>query len=102
PAPVAPMQFPAPAPAPAPMPMPMPVPAPAPMPAAPAAAMPVPGLQPVAQTGMPGLATAAQNRRTMGAAQGLTAAQVRGRTQPEPLEEPLGWPAAGGVYNQVG
>ncbi|MDX2633361.1 histidinol-phosphate aminotransferase family protein, partial [Streptomyces scabiei] len=101
-APVAPMQFPAPAPAPAPMPMPMPVPAPAPMPAAPAAAMPVPGLQPVAQTGMPGLATAAQNRRTMGAAQGLTAAQVRGRTQPEPLEEPLGWPAAGGVYNQVG
>ncbi|MDX3641818.1 histidinol-phosphate aminotransferase family protein, partial [Streptomyces sp. MB09-02B] len=65
-------------------------------------AMPAPGLQPVAQTGMPGLAAAAQGRRTMGAAQGLTAAQVRGRTQPEPLEEPQGWPAAGGVYNQVG
>ncbi|MFJ1666430.1 pyridoxal phosphate-dependent aminotransferase [Streptomyces bottropensis] len=106
PAPAAPMQFPnpapAPAPMPAPMPMPMPVPAQAPMPAAPAAAMPVPGLQPVAQTGMPGLATAAQGRRTMGAAQGLTAAQVRGRTQPDPLEEPQGWPAAGAVYNQVG
>ncbi|MEH0526687.1 L-threonine O-3-phosphate decarboxylase [Streptomyces sp. 1222.2] len=104
PAPAAPMQFPNPAPAPAPMPapMPMPVPAQAPMPAAPAAAMPVPGLQPVAQTGMPGLATAAQGRRTMGAAQGLTAAQVRGRTQPDPLEEPQGWPAAGAVYNQVG
>lgn len=51
---------------------------------------------------MPGLASAAQGRRTMGAAQGLTAAQVRGRTQPEPLEEPQGWPAAGAVYNQVG
>ncbi|KND45058.1 pyridoxal phosphate-dependent aminotransferase [Streptomyces stelliscabiei] len=104
PAPAAPMQFPNPAPAAAPMPapMPMPVPAQAPMPAAPAAAMPVPGLQPVAQTGMPGLATAAQGRRTMGAAQGLTAAQVRGRTQPDPLEEPQGWPAAGAVYNQVG
>lgn len=104
------MQFPSPAPAPAPMPM--PVPAPAPMPAAPAAAMPgpgmpspgmpVPGLQPVSQTGMPGLAAAAQGRRVNGAAQGLTAAQVRGRTQPEPLEEPQGWPAAGAVYNQVG
>ncbi|KFF95621.1 histidinol-phosphate transaminase [Streptomyces europaeiscabiei] len=106
PAPAASMQFasPAPAPAPTPMPtpMPMPIPAPAPMPAAPAASMPAPGLQPVAQTGMPGLASAAQGRRTMGAAQGLTAAQVRGRTQPEPLEEPQGWPAAGAVYNQVG
>ncbi|WP_256965702.1 hypothetical protein [Streptomyces griseiscabiei] len=65
--------------------------------------MPAPGLQPVSQTGMPGLAAAAQGgRRVNGAAQGLTAAQVRGRTQPEPLEEPQGWPAAGAVYNQVG
>ncbi len=52
---------------------------------------------------MPGLASAAQNnRRGMGAAQGLTAAQVRGRTQPEPTPEPTGWPAAGAMYNQVG
>ncbi|MET7603272.1 pyridoxal phosphate-dependent aminotransferase [Streptomyces avermitilis] len=121
-----PAQSPYPAPAPAAMPAPAPVPAPAmpapaPMPyAAPAAAMPgmapaptapMPGMAPapaaglaaVAQTGMPGLASAAQNnRRGMGAAQGLTAAQVRGRTQPEPTPEPTGWPAAGAMYNQVG
>ncbi|MET7908316.1 pyridoxal phosphate-dependent aminotransferase [Streptomyces avermitilis] len=121
-----PAQSPYPTPAPAAMPAPAPVPAPAmpapaPMPyAAPAAAMPgmapaptapMPGMAPapaaglaaVAQTGMPGLASAAQNnRRGMGAAQGLTAAQVRGRTQPEPTPEPTGWPAAGAMYNQVG
>ncbi|MET7919990.1 histidinol-phosphate transaminase [Streptomyces avermitilis] len=114
--------YPAPAAMPAPAPVPAPaMPAPAPMPyAAPAAAMPgmapaptapMPGMAPapaaglaaVAQTGMPGLASAAQNnRRGMGAAQGLTAAQVRGRTQPEPTPEPTGWPAAGAMYNQVG
>jgi hypothetical protein len=45
------------------------------------------------QTGMPGL----RNR-------GLTAAQVRGRTEPEPAPapQPTGWPAAGAMYNQVG
>lgn len=68
--------------------------------AAPAAGMPAPGLQPVAQTGMPGLAAA--GRRATGAAQGLTAAQVRGRTEPEPVPEPQGWPSAGAMYNQVG
>jgi hypothetical protein len=120
----APMPTPVPAPAPAPMPAPMPAPvpaAPAPMPQGPSipsmpnvASMPgmtgIPGmtpapatgLEPVAQTGMPGMATAAANRRAMGAAQGLTAAQVRGRTAPEEQPEPLGWPAAGAVYNQVG
>jgi hypothetical protein len=81
--------------------MPMPAPAAAAMwpgagPAAPA------GLQPVPQTGLPGLAAAAQNRRGMPAAGGLTAAQVRGRTQPEPAPAPTGWPAAGAMYNQVG
>ncbi|MFE9993675.1 pyridoxal phosphate-dependent aminotransferase [Streptomyces avermitilis] len=120
--PQSPYPTPAPAAMPAPAPMPAPaMPAPAPMPyAAPAAAMPsmapapnapMPGMAPapaagltaVAQTGMPGLAGAAQNnRRGMGAAQGLTAAQVRGRTQPEPAPEPTGWPAAGAMYNQVG
>ncbi|MEU9368023.1 histidinol-phosphate transaminase [Streptomyces avermitilis] len=120
--PQSPYPTPAPAAMPAPAPMPAPaMPAPAPMPyAAPAAAMPgmapapaapMPGMAPapaggltaVAQTGMPGLAGAAQNnRRGMGAAQGLTAAQVRGRTQPEPTPEPTGWPAAGAMYNQVG
>ncbi|MFF4962474.1 pyridoxal phosphate-dependent aminotransferase [Streptomyces sp. NPDC001222] len=121
----APMAVPAPPPVPAPVPAPMPVPAaaapvsaPAPLPMAPppgtvpAAAMPpgfVPapaaGLQAVPQTGLPGLAAAAQNRRGMPgmpAAGGLTAAQVRGRTQPEPVPEPTGWPAAGAMYNQVG
>ncbi|MCW7943494.1 hypothetical protein AAW14_15895 [Streptomyces hygroscopicus] len=60
------------------------------------------GLQPVAQTGLPGLAAAAQSRRGVPAAGGLTAAQVRGRTQPEPVPEPTGWPAAGAMYDQVG
>ncbi|MGW5060008.1 pyridoxal phosphate-dependent aminotransferase [Streptomyces sp. NPDC004096] len=110
--------LPAPTPLPAPpVPAPMPAPAPAPMPA-PAAAVaaapqlpgmppgvapaPAAGLQPVPQTGLPGLAAAAQNRRGMPAAGGLTAAQVRGRTQPEPVPGPTGWPAAGAMYNQVG
>ncbi|WP_438303983.1 pyridoxal phosphate-dependent aminotransferase [Streptomyces sp. HUAS TT11] len=110
--------LPAPTPLPAPpVPAPMPAPAPAPMPA-PAAAVaaapqlpgmppgvapaPAAGLRPVPQTGLPGLAAAAQNRRGMPAAGGLTAAQVRGRTQPEPVPEPTGWPAAGAMYNQVG
>ncbi|MGV9244710.1 pyridoxal phosphate-dependent aminotransferase [Streptomyces sp. NPDC003710] len=122
---------PAPMPAPTPLPMPSPMPAPAPTPVQapapaltpmPAAAAPAPapapasvpgmppgiapapaaGLQPVPQTGLPGLAAAAQNRRGMPAAGGLTAAQVRGRTQPEPVPEPTGWPAAGAMYNQVG
>ncbi|REE60542.1 L-threonine O-3-phosphate decarboxylase [Streptomyces sp. 3212.3] len=106
--------LPAPTPLPAPpVPAPMPAPAPARMPA-PAAASQLPGmppgiapapaagLQPVPQTGLPGLAAAAQNRRGMPAAGGLTAAQVRGRTQPEPVPEPTGWPAAGAMYNQVG
>ncbi|GAA2285923.1 aminotransferase [Streptomyces ruber] len=87
----APMPYPVPAPAPvplAPAPAPAPVPAPAAMPGlAPAAAA---GLAPAARTGMPGLAAAAANRRATGAAGGLTAAQVRGRTQPEPV----GWPQA--------
>ncbi|MGW1162944.1 pyridoxal phosphate-dependent aminotransferase [Streptomyces sp. NPDC002519] len=118
PAPVpAPMPTPMPAPAPAPMPAPAasaPVSAPAPLPATPpwitpAAAMPpgiapapAAGLQAVPQTGLPGLAAAARNRLGMPAAGGLTAAQVRGRTQPEAAPEPMGWPAAGAMYNQVG
>ncbi|MYV47803.1 histidinol-phosphate aminotransferase family protein, partial [Streptomyces sp. SID2888] len=53
-------------------------------------------------TGPPGYAVSAQNRRGVPAAGGLTAAQVRGRTQPEPAPEPTGWPAAGGMYHQVG
>ncbi|MEV6591979.1 pyridoxal phosphate-dependent aminotransferase [Streptomyces acidicola] len=108
----APMPMPTPAPTPAPAPAPIPTPVPAPVPAAASmpqmpslpnvAAMPgmapapAAGLQPVAQTGMPGMAAAA-NRRAMGAAQGLTAAQVRGRTAPEGQPEPLGWPAAGAI-----
>ncbi|WP_149825491.1 pyridoxal phosphate-dependent aminotransferase [Streptomyces tailanensis] len=100
PAPAA-MTFAAPAPTPAPM-QPAPVPAQMPAPAPAAASMPAPGLQPVAQTGMPGLAAAAAGRRATGAAQGLTAAQVRGRTEPEPVPEPQGWPSAGAMYNQVG
>ncbi|MFJ2016009.1 pyridoxal phosphate-dependent aminotransferase [Streptomyces nodosus] len=111
-----PRSVPAPLPAP-PLPAPAaPVPAPLPAPAAaapmaPAAAMP-PGIAPVAApglpagapppTGPPGYAVSAQNRRGVPAAGGLTAAQVRGRTQPEPAPEPTGWPAAGGMYHQVG
>ncbi|MFF3610701.1 aminotransferase class I/II-fold pyridoxal phosphate-dependent enzyme [Streptomyces sp. NPDC002580] len=60
------------------------------------------GLQPAAQTGMPGMAGAA----SMGAQGGLTAAQVRGRTQPEPPPPPpadSGWGAVGAMlYNQAG
>ncbi|WP_369237202.1 histidinol-phosphate transaminase [Streptomyces sp. R21] len=69
-------------------------PAPAPVQAAAAAA----GLQPVFQTGMPGSAA------SQGAQGGLTAAQVRGRTQPEPQPQPAtGWPAAArALYNQAG
>ncbi|MFF4540701.1 aminotransferase class I/II-fold pyridoxal phosphate-dependent enzyme [Streptomyces aureus] len=63
-----------------------------------------PGLQPAAQTGMPGMAGAA----SMGAQGGLTAAQVRGRTQPEPPPPQTssnggGWGAVGALlYNQAG
>ncbi|MER5380184.1 histidinol-phosphate transaminase [Streptomyces sp. NPDC002688] len=72
----------------------------------PPAAMPAPaqsaGLQPAAQTGMPGMAGAA----SLGAQGGLTAAQVRGRTQPEPPPQPQsdgGWGAVGAMlYNQAG
>ncbi|WP_328555731.1 MULTISPECIES: pyridoxal phosphate-dependent aminotransferase [unclassified Streptomyces] len=59
------------------------------------------GLQPAAQTGMPGMA----NPASMGAQGGLTAAQVRGRTQPEPPPPPAdgGWGAVGAMlYNQAG
>ncbi|MFE9834591.1 pyridoxal phosphate-dependent aminotransferase [Streptomyces sp. NPDC005551] len=116
-----------------------PAPAPAAVMPAPAAAMPAMapapagGLTAVAQTGMPGLAAAAQapqyggqdtsyggadssygDRATgLGAAGGLTAAQVRGYTQPPPAQpppaqppqappQPAGWPAAGPAYHQVG
>ncbi|MGW3631621.1 pyridoxal phosphate-dependent aminotransferase [Streptomyces sp. NPDC005122] len=58
----------------------------------------MPGMTPapaagLGQTGIPGLRNG-----------GLTAAQVRGRTQPEPepVPQPTGWPAAGAMYNQVG
>ncbi|MEU9286605.1 histidinol-phosphate transaminase [Streptomyces sp. NPDC048275] len=98
PQPAAPMQMPAAAQMPqAPMPQ-APMPAVAQAPAA-APAMP-PGIAPAPaaglgafQTGMPGLRNG-----------GLTAAQVRGRTQPEPppASQPTGWPAAGAAYNQVG
>jgi hypothetical protein len=71
----------------------------------PPAAMPGPaqsaGLQPAAQTGMPGMAGAP----SMGAQGGLTAAQVRGRTQPEPPppQPEGGWGAVGAMlYNQAG
>jgi hypothetical protein len=60
------------------------------------------GLQPAAQTGMPGMTGAG----SMGAQGGLTAAQVRGRTQPEPPPPPpadSGWGAVGAMlYNQAG
>ncbi|QKW27374.1 aminotransferase class I/II-fold pyridoxal phosphate-dependent enzyme [Streptomyces seoulensis] len=45
----------------------------------------------------------APDRRGRPAAGGLTAAQVRGRTQPEPaVPPPLDWPAAGGPYGRTG
>ncbi|MGD1217562.1 histidinol-phosphate transaminase [Streptomyces krungchingensis] len=77
-------------------------PAPAPAPAMPA---PVEGLQPLGQTGMPGMNRAAS---PLGAQGGLTAAQVRGRTQPEPPPrsqppQTTGWPAVGAMlYNRAG
>jgi histidinol-phosphate/aromatic aminotransferase/cobyric acid decarboxylase-like protein len=70
-------------------------------PAAMQAPAPSPGLQPAAQTGMPGMAGGA----SMGAQGGLTAAQVRGRTQPEPPppQPSGGWGAVGAMlYNQAG
>jgi hypothetical protein len=85
---------------------PMPAPAPASMPAGtvgwgPGAGLPGmpaqpggPGLQPVPGNGVPPV----ENRRGMPAAGGLTAAQVRGRTQPDPPPETGGWPPAGAVY----
>ncbi|NMO32095.1 histidinol-phosphate aminotransferase family protein [Streptomyces sp. GMY01] len=82
---------------PAPVPPPPPVPAPTPFLA--------PALQPVPQTGLPGMPmpTLSPYGRGMPAAGGLTAAQVRGRTQPEPsIPQPTTWPAAGGMYGQTG
>lgn len=53
---------------------------------------------------MPGMAQAPA--AGLGAAGGLTAAQVRGRTQPEPQpqpQQPTGWPAVGALlYGQAG
>ncbi|MFG3584673.1 pyridoxal phosphate-dependent aminotransferase [Streptomyces sp. NPDC047990] len=84
-------------------PAPMPAVAQGPAPALPnmpgAPGMPgMPGMSPapaagLGQAAMPGLRNG-----------GLTAAQVRGRTQPEPepAPQPMGWPAAGAMYNQVG
>ncbi|MEW5353738.1 histidinol-phosphate transaminase [Streptomyces sp. 16-176A] len=82
---------------PAPVPPPPPVPAPTPFPA--------PALQPVPQTGLPGIPMPAPSPygRGVPAAGGLTAAQVRGRTQPDPsIPQPTTWPAAGGMYGQTG
>ncbi|WP_043260780.1 pyridoxal phosphate-dependent aminotransferase [Streptomyces sp. e14] len=82
---------------PAPVPPPPPVPAPTPFPA--------PALQPVPQTGLPGMPMPAPSPygRGVPAAGGLTAAQVRGRTQPEPsIPQPTTWPPAGGMYGQTG
>ncbi|MFI2639992.1 pyridoxal phosphate-dependent aminotransferase [Streptomyces sp. NPDC018610] len=73
-----------------------------PFPSPAAAPLLAPGLQPVPQTGLPGVPPPAPGRRGMPAAGGLTAAQVRGRTQPEPAPQPTGWPAAGGMYGQAG
>ncbi|WP_406329648.1 aminotransferase class I/II-fold pyridoxal phosphate-dependent enzyme [Streptomyces sp. NBC_00203] len=72
------------------------MPAPAPTQARPPAQAP-PGA-------MPGMAQAPA--AGLGAAGGLTAAQVRGRTQPEPQpqpQQPTGWPAVGAMlYGQAG
>ncbi|GGN56556.1 aminotransferase [Streptomyces albiflavescens] len=96
-----PTTWPAPAAAQAPGAMPGLAPGSAPAPAMPAAAQ-AQGLQPVAQAGMPGMTNAA----SLGAQGGLTAAQVRGRTQPEPQpqpQQPTGWPAVGAMlYGQAG
>ncbi|WP_369258632.1 aminotransferase class I/II-fold pyridoxal phosphate-dependent enzyme [Streptomyces sp. R35] len=85
-----PTAWPAAAQAPGAMPAPAPAPARAPAPAPPGA--------------MPGMAQAPA--AGLGAAGGLTAAQVRGRTQPEPQpqpQQPSGWPAVGAMlYGQAG
>ncbi|MFD4527403.1 pyridoxal phosphate-dependent aminotransferase [Streptomyces sp. NPDC058470] len=111
--------WPAPAPAQAPGAMPGLAPAAAPAAVMPPQAAPMPGYAPVpaaglpayAQTGMPGMAAAMQAPQPGVMApvpgahpSGLTAAQVRGRTQPDPPPQPqaMGWPAAGAVYNQAG
>ncbi|MCX5557424.1 aminotransferase class I/II-fold pyridoxal phosphate-dependent enzyme [Streptomyces sp. NBC_00038] len=86
---------------------------PAPMPGY--APVPAAGLPAYTQTGMPGMAAAVQapapapQPGTQGGAHpsGLTAAQVRGRTQPEPQQQSPqqamgGWPAAGAMYTQAG
>ncbi|MET8407271.1 histidinol-phosphate transaminase [Streptomyces sp. NPDC005195] len=89
---------------------PPPMPAVAQMPPAPMSAPPMPGMPSMPNSmGMPGMTPAP----AAGLGQtgipglrngGLTAAQVRGRTQPEPepAPQPTGWPAAGAMYNQVG
>lgn len=68
----------------------------------PPAAAPAPPQPAVAQTGVPGTGNAA----SFGAQGGLTAAQVRGRTQPEPpppQQSAGGWGAVGAMlYNQAG
>ncbi|MFI6340663.1 pyridoxal phosphate-dependent aminotransferase [Streptomyces sp. NPDC050535] len=72
------------------------------------APVPAAGLPAYTQTGMPGMAAAVQAQQPAPAAtqgghpSGLTAAQVRGRTQPEPPPQAMGWPAAGAMYNQAG
>ncbi|MFD9330184.1 aminotransferase class I/II-fold pyridoxal phosphate-dependent enzyme [Streptomyces sp. NPDC060065] len=83
---------------------------PAPMPGY--APVPAASLPAYTQTGMPGMAAAVQaapapQTGTQGGAHpsGLTAAQVRGRTQPEPQQsapQAMGWPAAGAMYTQAG
>ncbi|NEA46531.1 aminotransferase class I/II-fold pyridoxal phosphate-dependent enzyme [Streptomyces sp. SID10815] len=78
---------------------------PASVPPPPPAPTPFPELQPVPQTGIPGAPMPApvSDRRGMPAAGGLTAAQVRGRTQPEPPVPPqTAWPTAGGMYDRTG
>ncbi|WP_327428434.1 pyridoxal phosphate-dependent aminotransferase [Streptomyces sp. NBC_01236] len=85
-----PTAWPAAAQAPGAMPAPAPARSPAPAPTPPGA--------------MPGMAQAPA--AGLGAAGGLTAAQVRGRTQPEPQpqpQQPSGWPAVGAMlYGQAG
>ncbi|MFJ4831326.1 pyridoxal phosphate-dependent aminotransferase [Streptomyces sp. NPDC088747] len=71
------------------------------------APVPAAGLPAYTQTGMPGMAAAVQPQQPgptqqAGHPSGLTAAQVRGRTQPEPPPQAMGWPAAGAMYNQAG
>ncbi|MFD4545452.1 pyridoxal phosphate-dependent aminotransferase [Streptomyces sp. NPDC058466] len=107
---LAPQPNPRPAPQPNPQPTAWPAPAaaqaPAPMPApamAPGAAMP--GMAPAPAGGLTAAAQGPQSSG-LGAAGGLTAAQVRGRTQPEPQPQPQqtgGWPAVGAMlYGQAG